>query len=98
MFNRLPDRGQDTARQIGDFQGVQAALARATGYSSWENDNGARLTMAKDDEGQYDYDSAFAPGEGHVNLGSSRRRLFDDSRGTAGIGRPMIAREGDMYN
>ena len=32
MFNRLPDRGQDTSRQIGDFQGVQAALGRAAGW------------------------------------------------------------------
>jgi hypothetical protein len=55
MLNRLPDRGSDTSRQIGDFQGVQSALARATGYASWHDDEGTRLTIGKTSEGKNDY-------------------------------------------
>ena len=53
MLNRLPDRGSDTARSVGSFQSMQAALGRAAGYNgSWHDDEGTRLTIRQDDEGK----------------------------------------------
>ena len=97
MLNRLPDRGSDTSRQIGDFEGVQSALARATGYSSWHDDEGTRLTIGKTSEGKNDYNSIFAPGEGHVTTGPK----LIGAEGTTGVRRAnfdFAAREGDMFN
>jgi hypothetical protein len=99
MLNRLPDRGEDTARSVGSFQSMQAALGRAAGYNgSWHDDEGARLTIRKDAEGKNDYNSIFAPGEGHVDTGPN---ILGGAQGTQGIRKAnftFAAREGDMYN
>ena len=91
MLNRLPDRGQDTARSVGSFQDMQAALGRATGYSgNFSDEYGARINYNPQDLGG----TAFAPGAGNIDTG-------DLQRGTMGIRRAnfsFAAREGDMYN
>jgi hypothetical protein len=98
MLNRLPDRGSDTARSVGSFQSMQAALGRAAGYNgSWHDDEGTRLTIRQDDEGKNDYNSIFAPGAGHVTTGPK----LVGAEGTEGVRRQnftFAAREGDMYN
>ena len=45
MLNRLPDRGEDTARSVGSFNKMQEALGRTTGYSgNFSDENGTRAT------------------------------------------------------
>jgi hypothetical protein len=98
MLNRLPDRGEDTSRSVGSFQAMQAALGRTAGYNgSWHDDEGTRLTMRQDENGKNDYDSIFAPGEGHVTTGPK----LIGAEGTAGVRKAnfdFAAREGDMFN
>jgi hypothetical protein len=92
MLNRLPDRGEDTARSVGSFNKMQEALGRATGYSgNFSDEDGARVTYKPEDIGN----TAFAPGAGNIDTGGA------GAQGTMGIRRAnfsFAAREGDMYN
>ena len=85
MFNRLPDRGKDTSRQIGDFQEVQTALGRAVG---WTRVGAYAVTN--------DGSQGFGVGHGHIEgagVSESRNQEFQ-----SGSDVPFEAREGDMYN
>ncbi len=93
MFNRLPDRGKDTSRQIGDFQGVQAALGRATGWESMQGSQGRialNIGNINEETGEIPH---FVPGQGYAEP-MMRSAEFMDSLANP----PMQAREGDMYN
>lgn len=102
MFNRLPDRGQDTSRQIGDFQGVQAALGRAAGWDK---------TTARGDMSPNYGIAGVMSSEGMVSGSIQQEPPYDSV--VAGQGYaiprteefawalsnpPMRAREGDMFN
>jgi hypothetical protein len=53
--------------------------------------------MRQDEDGKNDYDSIFAPGEGHVTTGPK----LIGAEGTAGVRKAnfdFAAREGDMFN
>jgi hypothetical protein len=86
MLNRLPDRGSDTSRQVGDFKQAQEALGRASGWSRV----GAYAV-------NYDGSQMIGVGHGHiegVGVSESRSAEFQD----AAAAMPFNAREGDMYN
>jgi len=86
MFNRLPDRGPDAARQVGSLQDMGAALGFMRGNSGMERNperNRADFTV-KVDSGFAPYNETFYPGEGHVQIAGADENTFD-MRGTAGI-------------
>jgi hypothetical protein len=86
MLNRLPDRGSDTKRSVGDFQEAQKALGRAAG---WQDREGA--FAINDEETQL-----IGVGHGHVEgVGNAQRRSEEFQSGSEV---PYKAREGDMYN
>lgn len=93
MFNRLPDRGQDTSRQVGDFQSIQAALGRATGWESMEGSQGRvalNVGNINEETGEIPH---FIPGQGYAEPVMRNAEFMQ-----AMANPPMRAREGDMFN
>ena len=75
------DRARDDRRSVGSHEKMMGALGKSTGYSSWHDDLGTRLTMRTSDDGKLDNKSLFAPGAGHVTTGPK----LVEVEGTTGV-------------
>lgn len=102
--------GQDTSRQIRDFQGVQSALGRAAGWKSDLNKThplgrGAlNIENINQETGEIPH---FFPGQGHVTVvpagtQAAKVREWKTAYTSKALGQRneefSRAREGDMYN